>query len=41
MKKIFREMSERTQERFTEEGVTEEDIEAAIEWARSASETEN
>ncbi len=36
MKDRLREMVERTQERFTEE-----DIEAAIEWARSASDSES
>jgi hypothetical protein len=41
MKEILREMAERTQERFAEEGVTEKDVEAAIEWVRSSSETED
>lgn len=31
----LRELSEQTQKRFAEEDVTEEDVEDAIEWARS------
>jgi hypothetical protein len=34
-KEELRELSEQTQKRFDEEGVTEEDVEDAIEWARS------
>lgn len=35
LEEALREMSARTQNRFAEEGVTEEDVEDAIEWARS------
>lgn len=35
LKEELRQMSTQTQKRFEEDGVTEEDVEAAIEWARS------
>jgi uncharacterized membrane protein len=41
MKDSLREMVESTQERFAEEEITEEDIEAAIEWARAPSDSED